>query len=107
MMRGTLCAFLAISFCFRLFSVEPDYAPNIASLIAPAKLATLGKRGANRRIQKCVYWLAEARTANREPGRVIDVALHRVGMTNALTAKLTKEALLRNLSIAQKLGCLD
>jgi len=27
------------------------------------KLATLGKRGANQRVEKAVYWLAEARAA--------------------------------------------
>ena len=32
-------------------------AQNLAPLIDPAKLATLGKRGANPRVQKAVYWL--------------------------------------------------
>lgn len=35
---------------------RPDYAKNIASLIDPAKLATLRARGANPRVQKYVYW---------------------------------------------------
>ena len=32
-----------------------DFAGKIALLIDPAKLATLGKHGANSRVQKCVY----------------------------------------------------
>src|SRR5262245_35241993 len=78
----------------------------IASLIDPAKLATLGKRGANPRIQKCVYWLATARSQGHEPAQVLDLAVAQAGYKDA-AAKLTKDALLRNLDIADKLGCLD
>ena len=46
-----------------LLAAQTDYAKRIAPLIDPAKLATLGKRGANQRVQKAVYWLAEARAA--------------------------------------------
>lgn len=106
-MRLLLSVFLAISFCFRLIAAEPDYAAHIASLIDPLKLATLRERGANSRVQKCVYWLEAARKEQQKPETVIDLAVTRVGITNRLAAKLTKEALLRNLSIAEKLGCLD
>jgi hypothetical protein len=86
---------------------QPDVpARAIASLIDPAKLATLGKRGANSRVQKCVYWLAVARSQGSDPTKVMDAVL--AGMNvNGLAAKLTKDALLRNLDIADKLGCLD
>ena len=78
------------------------------ALIDPAKLATLGKRGANQRVQKAVYWLAEARAAGqRMPDKVMDAALGLAGVRNGSAAALTKAALLRNLDIAEKLGCLD
>jgi len=78
-----------------------------APLIDPAKLATLGKRGANQRVQKAVYWLAEARATGQKPNKVIDAALGLAGVKNGPAAALTKAALLRNLDIAEKLGCLD
>ena len=81
-------------------------AKNLAPLIDPAKLATLGKRGANPRIQKAVYWLTTAASNSAAPAQVIDTALKEVGMKGEAAA-LTKQALLRNLDIASKLGCLD
>ena len=38
-----------------LRSKAADYTANLASLLDPAKLATLGPRGANPRVQKAVY----------------------------------------------------
>jgi hypothetical protein len=87
-------------------AAQTDYAHHVASLIDPAKLATLGKRGANPRIQKAVYWLAAARKAGQKPVHVLDRAVASAGYKDA-PGKLTKEALLRNLDIAEKLGCLD
>jgi hypothetical protein len=84
-----------------------DHAARIANLIAPAKLSTLSERGANPRVQKAVYWLATARTEGQKPDAVLDRAVSLAGYTNAASAKLTKDALLRNLDIADKLGCLD
>lgn len=84
-----------------------EYADRIAPLIDPAKLATLGPRGANPRVQKYTYWLEMARRDKVQPGKVIDLALRSVGMTNAQAAELTKAAMLRNLKIADRLGCLD
>jgi hypothetical protein len=81
-------------------AAESDAAANIASLIDTAKLATLGERGANPRIQKAVYWLAAARTNGKKPSAVLDSAIRQAGYTNKLAAKLTKAALLRNLDIA-------
>jgi hypothetical protein len=77
----------------------------IASLIDPTKLATLAKHGANSRVRRCVYWLVVARSEGSDPAKVMDAVL--AGMkVNTLVAKLTKDALLRNLDIAEKLGCL-
>jgi hypothetical protein len=83
-----------------------DYSTQIVPLIDPAKLATLGKRGANARVQKCVYWLETARKAGESPEKVAQTAVAKAGYKDA-SAKLTKDAMLRNLDIAGKLGCLD
>jgi hypothetical protein len=87
-------------------SVE-DYAGKIAPLIDPAKLATVGARGANPRVQKITYWLASAKAENVSPAKVADAALLKVGVTNSAAMKLTKDAMLRNVTIAERLGCLD
>jgi len=89
------------------FAAQTDYAQHIASLIAPAKLATLGSREANPRVQKAVYWLDTARKEGEKPEKVLDRAVALAGYTESKAAKLTKDALLRNLDIAGKLGCLD
>ena len=96
-----LCATLAAS-----AAGTASFAQRIAPLIDPAKLAALGKRGANSRVQKCVYWLAEARAAGERPDKVAGDAVARAGYTREAAA-LTKAELLRNLDIAEKLGCLD
>ena len=83
------------------------YSKAIAGLIDPAKLATLGPRRANPRVEKCVYWLEAARRDNHDPGHVVDAALKSLDVTNPAVLALTKAALLRNLDIAGKLGCLD
>lgn len=83
-----------------------DYAKKIAPLIDPVKLATLRVRGANPRVQKYVYWLTEAKKAGVDPDKVAAEAVARVGMAGD-AAKLTTAAIVRNLDIAEKLGCLD
>jgi hypothetical protein len=82
------------------------YVARISSLIEPAKLATLGKRAANPRVQKYVAQLEEARLAGNNPTNVANEAVTKSGMTGA-GAKLTSDAMLRNLTIADRLGCLD
>jgi hypothetical protein len=105
-MNRLLTVFLALIWCLPLLAAETDYAKRVAPHIDPAKLATLGKRGANQRVQKAVYWLAEARAAGQKPDTVMDAALGLAGVKNGPAAALTKAALLRNLDIAEKLGCL-
>ena len=58
-------------------------------------------------MQKVVYWLAAARKEGEKPAKVLDRAVALAGYKNSDAAKLTKDALLRNLDIAEKLGCLD
>lgn len=78
----------------------------IAALTDPAKLATLsGERVANPRLLKCVYWLYVASERGHAPDSAIDVAQTITHSTGARAA-LVKDELLRNLDIAEKLGCL-
>ncbi len=101
-----LTVLLSIIWCLPLLAAQADYAKRLAPLIDQAKLATLGGRGANQRVQKSVYWLATARNAGQKPGDVLDRAVAQAGYKHE-AAKLTKDALLRNLDIADKLGCLN
>jgi hypothetical protein len=83
-----------------------SYARKVSSLIDPAKLATLRERGANPRVQKYVAQLADAQQAHIAPEMVASRAVEIVGMKGD-AAKLTVAAMVRNLAIAEKLGCLD
>lgn len=83
-----------------------DFANLVAPLVDPAKLRTLGERGANPRVCKVTYWLETARRAGVQSALVVDGALASVGMKGD-AATVTREALLRNLTIAERLGCLD
>lgn len=83
-----------------------QFARLIAPLVDPAKLATLGQRAANPRLCKAVHWLEMARRAGSSPAMVADQALAAVRMKGE-GAALTRDALLRNLTIAERLGCLD
>jgi hypothetical protein len=85
---------------------EADFVEKVASLVDPAKLTALGKRGANPRVHKYVAQLADARTAGFSPKRVATKALTLAGVKGS-KAKLTAEAMTRNLAIAERLGCLD
>jgi hypothetical protein len=82
------------------------YAERISPLIDPAKLATLGSRGANPRVQKYVAILAEAKTDGVTPKKLAARAVALVGLKGR-AASLTIEAMARNLVIAERLGCLD
>ena len=106
--RGTLGVFLLLwlSVLAVTAATKPDHAERIASLIDPAKLATLRPRGAIPRVQKIVYQLEIARRERVQIGPVVDVALRKAGVTNRLVAQLTKDTMLRNLNIASRLGCL-
>lgn len=106
-MKRSLQLILLVLVCGQLAAAQTDCDAQIASMIDPAKLSTLGVRGANQRVQKCVNWLAVARSAGRPPTQILDAAVKQVGYSHPMAAKLTKEALQRNLDIADRLGCLD
>ena len=102
-MKRLLCC-LALLLAFALHA--QDFASKLVPLIDPSKLATIGPRGANPRIQKCVYWLEQARLAGQNPTNVVHETAVNAGYKKAAAA-LTEQSLLRNLDIATKLGCLD
>ena len=76
----------------------------VAPLIDPAKLATLGDRGANPRIQKAVAILWTAKQGGTDPAKVAADAVIRIGWSGTEKGKLTADALVRNLKIAERLG---
>ncbi len=98
-----LRALLFLGFSSLALALTP--AQQVASLIDPAKLATLAARGANPRVQKYVAQLHEARLAGFDPAQVAVDTVALTGMTGE-PARLTAEAMLRNLTIAERLGCL-
>ena len=73
-------------------------------LIDPAKLATLGSRGTNPRIQKAVAILWTAKRDGLDPAKVAANAIAMIGWAGTAKGSMTVDALLRNLSIAEKLG---
>ncbi len=95
-----------LCWCLAATAGAADYSPNIAALIAPDRLATLGPRGANPRIQKAVAQLEAARARGFKLEKVAAEAVAMAGY-RGLAAKLTSEALVRNHEIAAKLECLD
>lgn len=78
----------------------------LTPLVDPAKLATLGPRGANPRVQKCVYWVESARRAQVNVTNLLNTVMADVGM-KPKAAALTRDAILRNRDIADRLECLD
>jgi hypothetical protein len=87
-------------------SKEPlTHAQKIAALIDPAKLSTLAPRGANPRVQKYVAQLFEAQQGGLDPLKCATEAAALAGMKGD-AAQLTVDAMVRNLRIADQLGCL-
>jgi hypothetical protein len=77
----------------------------ISRLASPARLATLGERGANPRLNKIVYWIEQARFRGLAPETSVQWALKVEGVGEP-RASLVSEALLRNHRIARELGLL-
>ncbi len=75
----------------------------IAQLSDQAKLATLGARGANPRLNKIVYWLGHAERRGLSANTAVTLAQW-MNWTREPRAGLVREALLRNLNIARRLG---
>ena len=81
-----------------------DYARLIEPLIEPAKLATLGPRGANQRVQKVTAILWQAKGDGQDPTQVADRAVELIGWGSTEKGKLTTAAMLRNITIIERLG---
>lgn len=79
----------------------------VAALTDPAKLATLkSERAANSRLLKSLYWLHAAQADGHSPADIIAAAQVKNNTAAQPRAPLVRDALLRNLDNAQKLGCL-
>ena len=80
----------------------------ISPLIDPDRLDTLkGKRAATPRLRKACYWLTQARSEGYDPAAIIDRAHATALPRNPSREDEQKAALLRNLQILERLGCLD
>ena len=84
-----------------------DEAGILSPLISPAKIDTLtAERAANPRLRKIAYWLETARRNGQDVAAVIDRAQRGAGYAGTARAEVEKAALLRNLTILERLGCL-
>ena len=101
-LRFALCLLLATA----AICSASQFSDILVSLADPAKLATLGERRANPRVQKIVYWLETARREGQSPEQLLRETMQRIGW-NDERGQFTTAALLRNLDIATKLGCTD
>jgi len=89
--------------CGRPVAVQ-DVSTLIQPLIDPAKLATLGDRGANTRIQKVTEILWQAKVNGQDPAKVADRAIERIGWGGTEKGRLTSAAMVRNVTILERLG---
>ena len=93
---------------FSASDVLEKSATAVAAQTDPAKLATLkGKRAANPRVQRCVYWLATAEVAGIKPKEVLNRASQINGTKGTPYAEFIEQGLLRNLKIAHELGLIN
>lgn len=76
----------------------------IQPLIDPAKLATLGDRGANARVQKITAILWQAKQTGQEAEQVAVESIERIGWGGTEKGRLTAAAMVRNLTIVESLG---
>ena len=84
--------------------VVADVSTLIQPLIDPAKLATLGERGANTRIQKVTAILWQAKVNGQDPAKVADKAVDLIGWAGTEKGRLTSAAMVRNITILERLG---
>ena len=80
----------------------------VAPLIDPVKLDTLkGKRAATPRLRKACYWLEIARREDNDLEIVLDESHALTGPHKPERMKAQKDSLIRNVTILERLGCLD
>lgn len=97
---GLLCLWL-LSCCGSPAASDPSTL--IEPLIDPAKLATLGDRGANPRVQKITAILWQAKMDGHDPNEVAEKAVAGIGWGGTEKGRLTAEAMVRNLTILERL----
>lgn len=85
-------------------TVGSDAPAQIQPLIDPAKLATLGDRGTNQRIQKITVILHEAKAGGQDSAEVAGQAINLIGWGGTEKGRLTAAAMVRNLTIMERLG---
>jgi hypothetical protein len=98
-----LFLFLLVPSCGRPIEAN-DASAKIHPLIDPAKLATLGDRGANSRIQKVTAFLWEDKMNGQDPAKVADRAIESIGWGGTDKGRLTSAAMARNVTILERLG---
>jgi len=59
------------------------------------------------RLRKICYWLETARRSGLDPSSVVAEAHRMNGIQATTRERIQREALLRNLTILERLGCLD
>lgn len=79
-------------------------AAQLQSLIDPAKLATLGDRGTNTRVQKITGILWDAKIKGQDPTVVAAEAVELIGWGGTERGRLTVAAMVRNVTILERLG---
>ena len=85
-----------------------QHVATLAPLIDPAKLDTLkGKRAATPRLRKASYWLEMARRDGADLKTLIAKAHAATGHDSANREAAQSAALIRNVTILERLGCLD
>lgn len=96
---------LILCACLQACGEPPSrHAGLIKSLIEPAKLATLGDRGANQRVQKITAILWRAKQDGEDPAKIATQAVELIGWGGTSKGSLTADAMVRNLTIAERLG---
>ncbi len=85
-----------------------DHVFAVAPLLDPAKLDTLkSERAANARLRKLCYWLADGKAKGSDPATAVQQSQRITSYASTLRAAAEAESLLRNLTILERLGCLD
>lgn len=99
----SISIFLIALILFGIWQLTPVQSiQSLANLTDPEKLATLGERGANNRMNKIMFWLDDARGKGVSAETAIAWAQWLNGTTEP-RASLVKESLLRNLKIGDEL----
>lgn len=104
--KQTLAAVVLTVFGLLVWQFTPLQAVvALGSLTDPEKVATLGERGANSRVNKIVFWMDAAQKRGLSGETAVSWAQALNGLTEP-RASLVKQQLLRNLNIAGELGLL-